>query len=112
MIKAITALTQNIDLGDSGSGTVTTKVIQIDFGTLVGSIQVLGRVLGSGGGYKAIPYKKQFLNAAVGDQTWGSAAITDDSIIEVDSTGQEIRLAYTHTSGAGPGEIAFFDVDG
>lgn len=110
--KALPAASQNVDLGDSGTGNVTTKVMQFFFSAAyVASIVIQGRVLGSGGGFKPIPYKKQYLNGAVGDQSWGSAPITGDSIIEVDSTGQEIRLVITYTSG-GPGEVVHWDVNG
>src|SRR5690349_21372941 len=107
----LTAATGNYDLGDAGASRLSRKVIEITVGSLVGSFAVQGRLAGGGGTYVAIPYKKHYLNGAVGDETYVSTAITGNSLIEVWASGLEIRLAYTHTSGSTTGAaLRFLDL--
>lgn len=104
------------DLGDSGSGQVAKKVIEINYGTgpLVGTFTVKGRLAGGGGTFVAIPYRKHYLNAAVADESYVSTAITGNSLIEVNSSGLEVRLSWDWTSGAASatGAIKWLDLIG
>jgi hypothetical protein len=110
--KTLGATTQNYDLGNSG-GAASRKVIELNVGSLTGSFAVQGRLSGAGGTYIAIPYKKHYLNGAVGDETYVTTAITGNSLIEVPSTGLDVRLAYTHTSGTvGTGYLQWLDMIG
>lgn len=107
------AVTGTLDLGDSGSGSVARKVIELTVGSLVGSFVVQGRLAGQGGTFVAIPYKSRYVNGAVGTEAFVTTALTGNSIIEVNSTGIEVRLAYTHTSGTvGTGTLKFLDLIG
>lgn len=87
----------NTDLGDSGDGSVTTKVLQFT-GTgwnVAGTIQLTARRKGSSAAFVPIPYRRRYLNGAVSDDQYGSAGITADSLIEVNATGVELRLVTT-----------------
>ena len=81
---------------------VSTKVIQLVGTSPVGfSITVQGRTVGSGNAGVPIPYRKRYLNGAVGDDTFVSTAITTDSLIEVNADGIDIILNVTAaTSGS------------
>jgi hypothetical protein len=81
---------------------VATKVIQLVGSSPVGlSITVKGRVAGSGNTPVAIPYRKRYLNGAVGDDTLVSTAITSDSLIEVNVAGLDVVLDNaSYTSGS------------
>lgn len=99
-------------LGDSGSGSVTTKVIQLQ-GTAwsAGTVTVMGRLTGSALTLVALPYRRRYLNGAVGDEGFGSSALTGDSLIEVNANGVEISLvaaSLTATSIA----VSYVDLDG
>lgn len=66
-----------------------------------GSITVKGRAAGSGNTFVPIPYRRRYLNGAVGDDTSVTTAITDTSLIDVDATGLDICLDCTAiTSGS------------
>lgn len=110
--KQVTALTQDVALGDAGNGEVTTKVIHWVPGTLVGSVIITARVTGTSATPRQIPYKKRYLNGAVADDSTVTTPITGESIIEVNAAGLEITFSYTHTSGAGPGTLYTADLDG
>ena len=75
---------------------VATKVIQLVGTSPVGfSITVQGRVAGSGNVPVPIPFRKRYLNGAVGDETFASTAITSDSLIEVNAAGIDVVLQVT-----------------
>lgn len=107
------AATGNYDLGDSGSGMTARKVIELTIGSLVGSFAVQGRAAGQGGTFVPIPYKSRYVNGAVGTEAFVTTALTGNSLIEVNTTGIEVRLAYTHTSGSTTGaSLKFLDLIG
>lgn len=86
-------------LGDGAKYKVSTKVIQLVSSAFSGSIAVKGRVTGTANTPVAIPYRKRYLNGAVGDDTFVSTAITTDSLIEVNADGIDVILDVTYTSG-------------
>lgn len=93
---------QGYILGDGAKYKVSTKVIQLVGTSPVGfSITVKGRITGTTITPVAIPYRKRYLNGAVGDDTFVSTAITTDSLIEVNADGIDIVLDVTAaTSGS------------
>lgn len=92
------AKTALIEFPGSGA-TLSTRVFHIVCTGATVSIVVKGRAKGSNKTYVAIPYKKRFLNGAVADDSFVSAAITDTSIVEVNSAGLDLALDVTYTSG-------------
>lgn len=86
------------DFGDSGSGSVATKVMQFTASTAPAltpgaTFQIVGRVTGSGAAYKPIPYKRRALAAAASDDTTVSASLAGaDALIEVNAAGLEIAV--------------------
>lgn len=101
------AQTGNYDLGDSGSGVATRKIIEFTVGSLVGSFAVQGRLAGGGGTFVAIAYTVKSSGATA------TAALTTSFLIEVPNAGLEVRLAYTHTSGVTTGAaLRYLDVAG
>jgi hypothetical protein len=86
------------DFGDSGSGSVATKVMQFTASTSPvltpgATFQIVGRAMGSGAAYKPIPYKRRALAAAASDDTTVSASLTgQDAIIEVNDAGLEVGV--------------------
>lgn len=89
-------------LPPASEGVVSRWLIElISVGGFTGSCTVKARLAGNGQTLMAIPYIGLFVNNAVGTGALGSAAITTTSLIEVDSTGQEISIsctAYTNNS--------------
>ena len=91
-------------IGDSGSGNVTTKVIQFEMsGGFDGNITIQGRKRGSSLGFVALPYRRRYVNGAVGDEAFGSAVITANSLVEVNAAGVELNLL---TAGRTTGSVA------
>lgn len=82
-------------LGDAGphGGQIT---IAIESNLFQGSMVLQGKVLGSTAWWP-IPYTKLYLNAAVGDGTKVSTAITDDSLIMIECAGG-VQLALNVTA--------------
>jgi hypothetical protein len=82
--------------------TVGTKVIQLVGAAPVGiAITVKGRLAGTTNTPVAIPYRKRYLNGAVGDETFVSTVITTDSLIEVNAAGIDVVLDNaSYTSGS------------
>lgn len=68
-----------------------------------GSITVKSRPRGSSGAFTDQPYEKQYLNAAAGDGSKVTTAITDNSTISIDDSGLEIALV---ASGRSAGSMA------
>ena len=96
------ASTNTFILGTAGQdNTVGRWICDIRAGGGTISIVVKGRSAGSANAFLAIPYTKRYLNGAVGDDSKVSTAITSDSIIDIDSTGLDIALDVTYTSGTG-----------
>lgn len=88
-----------VSIGDSGGGTVTTKVITFTPASLVGgSFQLVGRQAPDLP-WTPMPYRRRALAGAASDETVVSAAITGAAIISADASGVELGLASTITSG-------------
>lgn len=92
--------TASTNLGDAGVGSVCVKVISLLSSSFSGSIVVKGRMTGTSDTPLAIPYRRRYLNGAVSDDAFGSAAITGTSVIEVNSAGIDVSLDTTYTSGS------------
>lgn len=88
--SATLAANATTSLGDSGAGAVSVKVMSFTPTTWTGNITIVGRRVGSGEAWRLIPYRKRFLNGAVGDDSYVSTTITGDSLIEVNAAGLEI----------------------
>lgn len=87
-------------LRPAGHGVVSRWRISLVSSSFVGSLTVKARAAGSTDTFRAVPYIKLHLNAAVGDASQVSTAITDSSLIEVDSTGMDVAVDCTsYTSG-------------
>lgn len=93
---------QGYNLGNGAAYKVSTKVIQLIGASNVGfTIVVKGRITGTANAFVPIPYRKRYLNGAVGDDTFVSTTITTDSLIEVNADGIDILLDVTAaTSGS------------
>lgn len=83
------------NFGDVSSGEVGVCEFHLVSSAFSGSITVKGRARGTTNAFVAIPYAKQHLNGAVADGSTVSTAITDTSIIQVDSSGLDIALDCT-----------------
>ena len=97
------AAVNTYEIGDASAETVSTIIVHLQSVSAVGaSITVKGRVRRATNlTYVAIPYRKQYLNGAVGDDTKVSVAITTDSILAIDASGLDIALDCTAlTSGS------------
>lgn len=93
---------QLYELGDASTETVGTIIVHLTSVSAVGgSITVQGRSRRSSQAYVPIPYRKIYLNGAVGDDSKVSVAITTDSIIAIDASGLDVALNCTAlTSGS------------
>jgi hypothetical protein len=88
------------NFGDAGSGEVSTTMFHLVSSSFSGSITVKGRATGTSDTFAEIPYRALHLNGAVADGTEVDTAITDTSIIQVDSAGLDVALDCTsYTSG-------------
>lgn len=80
-------------IGKGAWGVLTIHLLGVDWS---GSIVVKARGQDSNADYLPIPYRKLYLNNAVGDGTVASTTITDTSIIQIDSAaGLDIALDCT-----------------
>jgi hypothetical protein len=79
-------------MGGDSTGQVSILTIHILSNTATGSMTVTARKAGSGLAFVQIPYKKRWLNGAVGDDTNVTTAITGTSIIEVNAAGLDVAL--------------------
>lgn len=95
-------------LNNAGAGSVSTKTVSLVSTSFSGSIAVSGRITGTSDAYVPIPYRKRYLNGAVGDDTFVSTAITGTSLIEVNAAGLDIALV---TTGYASGSMAVKDAD-
>lgn len=88
-------------LPPASEGVVSRWVIELISNTFVGSITIKARLAGNAQTLMAIPYIGLFVNNAVSTGLPISTAITNTSLIEVDSTGQEVSVSCTaFTSGS------------
>lgn len=88
------------NFGNAGSGEVSTTMFHLVSSSFSGSITVKGRAMDTENTFAEIPYRALHLNGAVSDGSEVDTAITDTSIIEVDSTGLDVALDCTsYTSG-------------
>jgi hypothetical protein len=90
-------------IGSASSDDIVGRWI-LDFrsSSFSGSLTIVGRARGSQNAFIGIPYTARYLNGAVASDAKqaGNTAITNDSIIDVDSSGLEIGInAGTVTSG-------------
>jgi hypothetical protein len=96
----INSATRDCELPANGAG-LSTRLVHLVSSSFSGSITVKGRARGTTVAYVAIPYKKRYLNGAVGDDSFVSTAITDTSIIEINGAGLDLQLDCTsYTSGS------------
>jgi hypothetical protein len=110
--KLILPQTATYNLGDSGGREVSTKVVQVTFNGLTGGIAITARLSGTNRTAVPIPFRRRYLNGAVGDDTYVSGSLTSDSLIEINAAGVEIFATYTYVSGTGPGLIDYVDLKG
>lgn len=105
-MKFTITATGQTKLGDAHNAVVGTFALHFNVPTaFTGSILVkarsrLAEATADNVTFQPIPYTKLFLNGAVGDGSAVSVAITGNSIILVPSSGLEIELDATVTSGS------------
>lgn len=75
-----------------GHGRRSRRTIKLTKSSYNGSITVKSRPRGSSGAFTEQPYEKEYLNAAAGDGSKVTTAITDNSTITIDDSGKEIAL--------------------
>jgi hypothetical protein len=103
-------------LGEATNGMVGTWAVQFIKGTLATSqLTVQARVRGpeataDGITLQPINYLKVYVNGSVGDQTYGSATLTDNSLILIPASG--LVVAIDVSSGTGLGTLYSYPLDG
>lgn len=94
MVTAVVSATGEVNLGNASEGAVSRWAIQLDesAGGDV-SVTVKGRIMQSEADYVAIAYTD------MADGATKTAALTADALILVDSSGLDVQLDVTVTSG-------------
>ncbi len=98
--SATVTSSQTVSLGNTGTATVGTIVLQGTDTSWSGTVIITAKVKGSAATAVPIPYKRRSLIAAASDDTIVSATITDTAfLIEINASGLDVYAVCTRSAG-------------